>query len=98
MLILICKDGATQVPREVKDLDEAAAVAALGMPVLVQNEDGTTTPLEQAIVSAGVGAFVKEVEAHVTGGRGFPESEAAPAVVAGKPKAVAKKTAASRKK
>lgn len=43
MLVIIKKDDATSVPREVADLAEARALAAGGMPVFVQNEDGSTT-------------------------------------------------------
>lgn len=45
MHILIVKDSATKVPREVKDIDEARAFALQGFPVLVIGEDGTESPL-----------------------------------------------------
>lgn len=46
MLVLIKKDDSTSVPREVADMAEAQALAAQGMPVFLQNEDGSTTPIE----------------------------------------------------
>lgn len=49
MLILIVKDSATQVPREVRDLQEAQGFADQGHHVLVQSEDGTKVPLAEAI-------------------------------------------------
>jgi hypothetical protein len=49
VLILIVKDTATQVPREVKDLAEAQLFADQGHHVLVQNEDGSKTPLADVI-------------------------------------------------
>jgi hypothetical protein len=73
VLILIVKDGATQVPREVASLEEAQAIANQGFDVLVQGEDGTKLPLAHAIAAAVVPAFIKEVEAHITGGGSLPE-------------------------
>lgn len=52
MLILIEKDAATRVPREVKDLDEARAAASLGHAVHVQQEDGSTVPLADVLARA----------------------------------------------
>ncbi len=45
MLILIEKDSATKVPREVADADEARAFEQQGFVVHVVNEDGSTSPL-----------------------------------------------------
>lgn len=45
MHILIIKDSATKVPREVKDMDEARAFASQGFPVEIVNDDGSTSPL-----------------------------------------------------
>lgn len=45
MQILIEKDSATKVPREVADADEARAFAHQGFVVHVVNEDGSTSPL-----------------------------------------------------
>jgi hypothetical protein len=47
MHILIEKDSATKVPKQVKDLDEARAFAAQGHVVHVQRDDGTTCSLAE---------------------------------------------------
>lgn len=47
MQILIEKDSATKVPKQVKDLDEARAFAAQGHVVHVQRDDGTTCSLAE---------------------------------------------------
>lgn len=49
MLILICKDSATQVPREVESLEDAQAIASQGFEVLIQGEDGRKVPLSEAM-------------------------------------------------
>jgi NAD/NADP transhydrogenase alpha subunit len=64
MLILICKDSATQVPREVASVEEAQAFAAQGFEVLVQLEDGSKKPLSE-LLSTAVDAAIAAVEAHV---------------------------------
>lgn len=48
MLVIIKKDDSTHVPREVADMAEARALAAQGMPVYLQNEDGSTTAVGAA--------------------------------------------------
>ena len=49
MLILIERDSATKVPKEVKDLDEAQAYAAQGFSVHVVGDDGTAKPLSAVL-------------------------------------------------
>jgi NAD/NADP transhydrogenase alpha subunit len=49
MIVLIVKDSATQVPREVKSLEEAQAFANQGHEVLVQKDDGTKVPLAEML-------------------------------------------------
>ncbi len=44
--ILIEKDSATRIPKQVADLDEARAFAANGFAVHVIGEDGTASPLD----------------------------------------------------
>jgi hypothetical protein len=46
MHILIIKDGATKIPREVADLAEARGIQAQGFSVLVVVDDGEV-PLEK---------------------------------------------------
>lgn len=48
MLILIEKDSATKVPREVADADEARGFEQQGFVVHVVNSDGSTSPLGAA--------------------------------------------------
>lgn len=45
MLILIHKDSANKVAKEVKDVDEARAFEANGFVVEILNEDNSTAPL-----------------------------------------------------
>jgi hypothetical protein len=45
MLVIIKKDDATSISREVADMAEARALALGGMPVFVQNDDGSQTPV-----------------------------------------------------
>ena len=45
MLILIEKDSATRVPREVADIDEALAIQAQGFAVFTVAEDGSSVLL-----------------------------------------------------
>jgi hypothetical protein len=42
MLVIIKKDDATSVSREVEDMAEARQLALGGMPVFIQREDGST--------------------------------------------------------
>jgi hypothetical protein len=51
MLILIEKDSATRIPREVRDLEEAQGVAVQGFTVHVQQPDGSTLPLSDALAA-----------------------------------------------
>lgn len=50
MKIMIQKDSASKLPKVVRDLGEAQAIAANGFHVLVvqENEDGTETEIELA--------------------------------------------------
>jgi hypothetical protein len=88
MLILIHKDSATKVSREVKDLEEAQAFASQGFPVEVEAEyDGqrAMVPLDYALkLSAFVTAACAAVEEHVTG---VPAAEAKPKGIVAKVKA-----------
>lgn len=54
MLVIIKKDDATSVSREVADMDAARALLSGGLPVFLQHEDGSTTPVtaEDAPVEA----------------------------------------------
>jgi hypothetical protein len=45
MLILIEKDAATRVPKEVADLNEARGYVAQGFTVHLMGDDGTVSPL-----------------------------------------------------
>lgn len=47
MQILIVKESATKVPREVADLAEAHGLLELGMAIEVQGEDGVWSQLER---------------------------------------------------
>lgn len=51
MLILIEKDSATKVPREVRDISEAQVFADQGYPVYVVNADNTNTPLADFVAA-----------------------------------------------
>jgi hypothetical protein len=51
MLILIEKDAATKVSKEVADLEEAKGFASNGFAVSVQNEDGTFTELSKVLAA-----------------------------------------------
>lgn len=53
MLVIIKKDDATSVSRDVADLAEARQLALGGMPVFIQHEDGSTEPVlaEDTLVS-----------------------------------------------
>jgi len=48
MQILIEKDAATKIPKEVADVDAARSYVAQGFVVHVVNEDGSTSPLPAA--------------------------------------------------
>lgn len=52
MLILIEKDSATRVPREVADIDAALAIQAQGFAVFTVAEDGSTTLLVAPVTDA----------------------------------------------
>jgi hypothetical protein len=43
--ILIERDAATRVPKEVEDLAAARAYESMGFSVHLQNDDGTSSPL-----------------------------------------------------
>lgn len=60
MLILIEKDSATRVPREVRDLAEAAALADQGFTVLVPQASGSTLLLGEALAAEAEAARVAE--------------------------------------
>lgn len=67
MLILIQKDGATTVPREVADIAAARAIAIdTGMPVFVV-VDGANVPIAEYVepeaLEAGAAAVAAEPEA-----------------------------------
>ena len=47
MLILIQKDSATKVPKEVADLEEAQGFASNGFHVTVQQDDGSFKDLTE---------------------------------------------------
>lgn len=47
MRILIVKDDATRIPREVAGIEEALAVEAQGFTVLEELEDGSALPLRR---------------------------------------------------
>ncbi len=49
MKIMIEKDAATKLQKEVADLDEARGYAENGFHVSVENEDGTYTPLSEVL-------------------------------------------------
>lgn len=51
MRILIEKDAATKVSKDVADLEEAKGFASNGFAVSVQNEDGTFTPLAEVLAN-----------------------------------------------
>lgn len=62
MHILIEKDSATKVPREVSSLDEARAFEAQGFTVCLIGEDGAASPLppieaDDAFVAVGATRF-----------------------------------------
>lgn len=48
MLIVIERDSATRVPKEVADVEAARAFEAQGFAVHIVNEDGSTSPLPAA--------------------------------------------------
>jgi hypothetical protein len=49
MLIKLIKDAATQIHKEVADLEEAGAFAANGFHVAVEQEDGSFKPLDEIL-------------------------------------------------
>lgn len=51
MLILIEKDTATRVPREVETIEQAQAIVEQGFAVFVDNGDGTATPLAEYVAA-----------------------------------------------
>jgi hypothetical protein len=62
MLILIEKDGATRIPKDVKDATEAEGYAA-DFPVFVVNDDGSSTPFaDWKAVQANAGVETKKDE------------------------------------
>lgn len=48
MQILIEKDAATKIPKEVADVDAARSYVAQGFVVHVLNDDGSLSPLPEA--------------------------------------------------
>lgn len=66
MLILIHKDSATKVPREVKDLEEAQSFALQGFPVSVV-ADGGEISLEEALQREEAGKQPEEAVAQPAG-------------------------------
>lgn len=51
MLILVQKDAATKVSKDVADVEEAKGFASNGFHVSVQNEDGTYTELSEFLAA-----------------------------------------------
>lgn len=52
MLIMIEKDAATKVSKEVAGMDEARGFAAMGFHVQLVGEDGSLSPLDEPAVEA----------------------------------------------
>jgi hypothetical protein len=100
MIVLIVKDSATQVPREVKDLAEAQSFADQGHHVLVQNDDGTKVPLAEALAAAAPAVETKAYPDGTTATGPAPLPDASPAPAPKKPKGIVAKVkaAVTRKK
>lgn len=54
MHVLVTKDGATKVAREVRNLDEARQIQQTGFVVELINEDGSVSQLPEAEAPAEV--------------------------------------------
>ena len=63
MLILITKDSATVVAREVKDMDEARGFESRGFSVQYQDEAGAWVPIPPAEAAEAVEAAPAPVDA-----------------------------------
>ena len=61
--ILIERDPATRVPKEVEDLAAARAYESMGFAVHLQNDDGSVSPLPADTAPEAAPEPVSEVEA-----------------------------------